>query len=126
MHDQRTAVQHWLYRCYGADGALLYIGITCRGYDRFDNHRRGTTWWPEVASHTIQTYENRADAQLAERQAIYREKPRYNVIHRRAGYLLCGPDPVPSSQPLTREAMEEAAIARIQQAWNDHQPRETR
>lgn len=117
MHDQPTAVPQWLYRCYDADGVLLYIGITQRGYDRFDNHRRSTAWWPEVASHTIQTYENRDEAQLAERHAIYREKPRYNVLHRRAGNLLCGTDPVPLSQPLMREAMEEAAIARIWDLW---------
>lgn len=111
--------QQWLYRLYDADGALLYIGITERGYDRFAAHRTKQAWWSEVAQHTIQAYATRADVEIAERHAIYREKPRYNIAHNSTGRRLYGTEPIPASEPLTREAYTAEALGRLLNAWDE-------
>lgn len=72
-----------LYRFYGQDGELLYVGITKRLQIRWREHARNyaTTWWPKVRSNTVHWYPNRAEAGRAERQAIRTEGPLYNVLH---------------------------------------------
>lgn len=107
----------WLYRLFNAAGDLLYVGVTQCGEERFTEHRKDKPWWPEVATHTIQIYDSRDAVLLAERLAIYREKPRYNVIHNATGRRLYGVEPIPASVPLTREAMERAARGRLCRAW---------
>jgi predicted GIY-YIG superfamily endonuclease len=72
-----------LYRFYGADGELLYVGITNRLQKRWREHSRhyAATWWPKVRSNTVHWYPNRTEAGRAEREAIRTEKPLYNVMH---------------------------------------------
>lgn len=74
-----------LYRCFGDDGALLYIGITSSTKTRMRLHARYTPWWSEVAEVTYESipggYEYRT-ANAVERAAIQAEHPRYNIAHR--------------------------------------------
>lgn len=75
--SSRTA----LYRFYGENDALLYVGITDHLGTRWHNHARKKPWWPEVRRQTAEWYPTRAEAAEAEIQAIRTEHPRHNVIH---------------------------------------------
>ena len=75
----RRDVEHVVYRCHDADGALLYIGATNSWSQRKCHHRRETPWWPDVAAVTREPYPNRALALAAERAAIRAENPLHNV-----------------------------------------------
>ncbi len=108
----------WLYRLFAHDGTLLYVGITRCVEERFAEHRKKRPWWPEVARHTVQTYASREDVELAERHAIYREKPLYNVVHNATGRRLYGPEPIPASEPLTPGAAKARTKARLREAFN--------
>lgn len=73
---RRTA----LYRLYDADGDLLYIGIGFNPVARYREHRKTKRWWPQVARREVTWYETRTAADMAEREAILAEDPRYNVL----------------------------------------------
>ncbi len=107
----------WLYRLYDAAGALLYVGVTQCGEERFAEHRAAKSWWPDVDRTTVQTYATRAEVLLAERQAIYREKPLHNIVHARTGRRLYGDEPIPLSEPLTQGAAHAAALDRLSAVW---------
>lgn len=70
-----------LYRLFDAEGALLYIGIAVDPNTRWRVHAGEKTWWTEVASKTVEWFQNRLLAQAAEAEAIAIEAPRYNVEH---------------------------------------------
>jgi hypothetical protein len=73
--SNRTA----LYRLYAADGTLLYIGVTGKLSVRFYSHSREKRWWPQVAGMRLAWYANKAEAEEAERAAIFSEDPVHNV-----------------------------------------------
>jgi predicted GIY-YIG superfamily endonuclease len=68
-----------LYRLYGADGTLLYVGITFDPKTRFWQHGDRKEWWWEVARNTVTWYRSRYDALRAETAAIKTERPLYNT-----------------------------------------------
>lgn len=68
-----------LYRFYDASGALLYVGITSRGPERFGAHRRTQPWWCDVTTCRIEHYPDRDSALAAESIAITREHPAHNI-----------------------------------------------
>jgi predicted GIY-YIG superfamily endonuclease len=70
-----------LYRMYGHDGALLYVGITCDIGSRFTTHSADKPWWTEVARIEIEHYPTREAALAAERAEIKARRPRWNIIH---------------------------------------------
>lgn len=70
-----------LYRFFGADRRLLYIGITSLGPNRWAEHERHREWWDQVASSTVQQFDSREDAHAAEVAAIRDEEPPYNLRH---------------------------------------------
>ena len=71
---------HRLYRCFDADGALLYIGVSKSWADRMYAHHLSKPWWGDVTRITL-TPATEADAYTWEREAIEAEHPRYNVVH---------------------------------------------
>jgi hypothetical protein len=73
------ARQPVVYRCFAADGQLLYVGQTIRASVRFADHRRDTPWWPEVARTTVEKFPTVSEALSAELLAIQDEQPLYNV-----------------------------------------------
>lgn len=75
------AVPTALYRLFGDDEALLYIGIAANFGDRWQRHGRQQPWWPEVRRQTVEWHPDRDSAEDAEAQAIRNERPRYNVIY---------------------------------------------
>lgn len=74
------AATHALYRFFDAEGELLYVGITMNPAARWPKHRGGKPWWAEVTDITLETFQARAEALAAERQAIKTEHPRYNIM----------------------------------------------
>lgn len=72
---------HALYRFYGADRDLLYIGISLHPFQRMGQHRTDKSWWGEVSKVTIDRYPSRQAVLAAERVAIKVENPKYNIVH---------------------------------------------
>lgn len=72
--SERTAV----YRIYGADSELLYVGITKDFGARWAQHAAKQPWWPEVARQTVDWHESREAALAEEARAIKAEGPRHN------------------------------------------------
>lgn len=67
-----------LYRCYGLDGTLMYIGKTCNLQRRITQHRSETPWWFAVETMLIQRYRNRNVLHQDELRAINAEQPFFN------------------------------------------------
>lgn len=76
-------IQTALYRHFGADGSLLYVGISLSWPARTKAHSRSSHWFDQVARVEVERYPNRAAALEAEREAIKREGPKHNVVHNR-------------------------------------------
>jgi predicted GIY-YIG superfamily endonuclease len=68
-----------LYRLYGHDSELLYVGITEAPARRMAHHADTQPWWPEVVRKTMAWYPTRSEADEAETAAIDAEKPKYNL-----------------------------------------------
>lgn len=71
---ERTA----LYRLYGNDQQLLYVGISQDPARRFTDHT-SKPWWPAVTQQEITWYSTHSEARAAEVEAIKSEKPIHNV-----------------------------------------------
>jgi Nuclease subunit of the excinuclease complex len=68
-----------LYRFFDADGALLYVGKSINVWRRLGAHRRGSEFYPEAASVTLQRgFGSESELAAAEAAAIRAERPRYN------------------------------------------------
>lgn len=70
-----------LYRHFASDGSLLYIGISLSWPERTKAHAQKSRWFDLVARVEIENYPDRDAALKAEREAIQREKPKFNVVH---------------------------------------------
>jgi predicted GIY-YIG superfamily endonuclease len=87
-----TGVENWppkgrqcLYRHFGPDGTLLYIGITNNFAKRQSSHLREALWASHISRISVTAFESRADVEAAEEQAIISEKP---LMNRSVGGLL--------------------------------------
>lgn len=69
-----------VYRCFDADGALLYIGHSARILGRLEEHAIDKTWFSRIAQVTVEHFPSRAEASAAEAVAIEAEAPSMNVI----------------------------------------------
>jgi hypothetical protein len=69
---------HHLYRHFDAAGKLLYVGISFFTIVRLCDHRHESAWFWRIARVEFTGYAAAADARLAERLAILREKPLHN------------------------------------------------
>jgi hypothetical protein len=79
MRAQDTAR---VYRIYGANNRLLYVGMSANPLLRLDQHSRASAWADEATSVTIGERKTKADALLEEADAIRSEKPVFNTNHR--------------------------------------------
>jgi len=75
---------HTLYRFFGHDGRLLYVGITADPGVRWKAHAKDKPWWAEVANVTVEPYDSREAVLAAETAAIASEGPLYNVMHNKS------------------------------------------
>jgi uncharacterized protein YlzI (FlbEa/FlbD family) len=72
-----TATQ--VYRCFDADGSLLYVGVSLHAATRFGQHRQAHEWWSDVATIRVETFPTRREALDREAEAIREEAPHHNV-----------------------------------------------
>lgn len=88
-----TKLPTHLYRCYAADGSLLYVGITHDLQARMAKHKNPTGavlhcpaahLWTLMDRWESESYPNRTEALAAERAAIRTEHPALNVQNRKA------------------------------------------
>src|SRR3990167_7345586 len=76
-----------LYRLYTAGMELLYIGVSSRVECRICcEHFVDKHWFCEVEKATFEHFELRWQAEEAEKLAIQRECPLYNVAHNEMPY----------------------------------------
>ncbi|MEV8324549.1 GntR family transcriptional regulator [Kitasatospora sp. NPDC056731] len=78
LAQRRTA----LYRLYGPDGGLLYVGITHDLEQRWEDHRYWKEWWHLVHRSAIEWFPSRASALSVERAVVATESPRFDKTHR--------------------------------------------
>lgn len=71
-------MMNFLYRLYGSDSELLYVGITTDPTTRFNDHRRLQPWGGEVARYEIETFSSWEDAAVEEQRQIAALCPRHN------------------------------------------------
>jgi len=67
-----------LYRMFSATEELVYVGITYDFARRLSEHRRRSTWFPEVARWDTEAYGERRLAKDVESEIIKRERPKFN------------------------------------------------
>lgn len=84
LADRRSAGSRgpvWLYRLYDRQGDLLYIGQSSDVDRRLAEHAANQPWWAEVDLDRTTRVEcaTRAEALLAERDAIRSDRPRCNI-----------------------------------------------
>lgn len=73
-----------LYRFYDKQGTLIYVGITLDPPARFRSHTHTQNWWDQVSEIRIGLQPDRPSVLVAEKDAIRREGPRYNITHNTA------------------------------------------
>ena len=116
LRDDELVRPHSVYRCYAADGSLLYVGCASDVEGRMFHHLHRCNAWKQpngtlrrhMAHWDAVEYPTKAEARAAERSAIANERPLLNKQHnptrfRReptgSAYALVAP-----VHPLTREA----------------------
>lgn len=70
---------HQLYRHWGKNGDLLYVGISLSAVNRLSQHK-DSFWFDEIEKVTIESFANREVLKLAEIEAIRNERPLHNKI----------------------------------------------
>jgi hypothetical protein len=72
-----------LYRHYGPKDELLYVGVSISTLVRLGQHRDCSEWFNKIKRVEIQQFESREKALAAEREAIEKERPHFNVHHKK-------------------------------------------
>lgn len=70
-----------LYRHFADNGSLLYVGISLSWPARTKAHASGSRWFDQVTKVEIEHFPTREAALDAEREAIKRERPAFNIVH---------------------------------------------
>lgn len=76
-----------LYRHFGADGELLYVGVTSRIPSRIKDHSKQSHWWLNISRIELEHFDSREAVLEAERAAIINEKPKHNIHHARGSVV---------------------------------------
>ncbi len=74
-------MDQYLYRLFGADGTLLYTGVSDDWTRRLRQHWQTKQWAVEILRVTLEIYPDRVAVLAAERKAIKAEKPQFNIQH---------------------------------------------
>lgn len=96
----------YLYRHFDASGPLLYIGVSLSVMRRLEQHKDCSSWFKTISNITIESFPTRNDALKAERSAILKEKPLYNIM---------GSKSDPKDDAASREESRRALLRRIVQ-----------
>lgn len=68
-----------LYRHYDENGTLLYVGVSLSAINRLAQHRSSAIWYDQIAKIEIETYPDRKSVLRAEKDAIQKEHPLFNI-----------------------------------------------
>jgi excisionase family DNA binding protein len=79
-----------LYRHYNTDGELLYVGISLNAFARLVGHRDHSTWFADISRVELEAFETKEAALEAEKIAIQKERPTFNVQHNPVASLKSG------------------------------------
>ena len=91
MRKELLAKPTQLYRHFGAEDELLYVGISLRSMKRLVEHRQNSDWFDEIIRVDIEHFPDRESAMDAERKAVQEENPRYNKRLKKPKSLLSEP-----------------------------------
>lgn len=72
---------HQLYRHYGEDGELLYVGRSLSAVHRLKQHARTAHWFDAIRRVEIDPYPTREAVKQAERELIKLLRPKFNLQH---------------------------------------------
>jgi hypothetical protein len=75
-----------LYRHFNEEGLLLYVGVTLSPLARLAGHRTKASWFPDIATITIERFQTKQSAVDAEWNAILFERPKFNKNGPTANY----------------------------------------
>ena len=76
--EERETPGHFVYRCYSATRAPLYVGMSGALELRLIDHRRTSSWWALAEYIAVSRYDSNGEARKAETAAIEAERPAYN------------------------------------------------
>lgn len=71
----------YLYRAYGPQNQLLYVGISGNWSERLHSHEKTSEWMELTDVVKLERFATREDVEKAERQAIVTEAPIFNKVH---------------------------------------------
>jgi hypothetical protein len=77
--EQGIEPQGYLYRHYGADGDLLYVGQTMSAWSRNAHHLTKANWRNFICLILVEPFATREEALAAEDEAIRAEFPKHNI-----------------------------------------------
>ena len=77
-----------LYRHYDAEGKLLYVGVSLSPAARTYQHSKSAHWFRDISRIDVEWHDDREKAMCAERLAIRKENPAYNICLNN----VCSPD----------------------------------
>lgn len=94
LPDAELNRPHSVYRCYAADGSLLYVGCAADVEGRMFHHLHLCNAWKQpngtlrrhMARYDETRYPTKAEARAAERRAITTERPLLNKQHNPARF----------------------------------------
>lgn len=69
-----------LYRHFDEDGVLLYVGVSYNAMMRTYQHV-DKEWFCAIKTITVEKFQTRTEAIVAEKDAIKKEAPKYNFIY---------------------------------------------
>lgn len=79
MNEEIQTMTHDLYRHFDAKGNLLYVGVSLSAVQRLQQHKNQANWYNDVARIQVEKFPSRPAVLRAERIAIRKEKPLYNI-----------------------------------------------
>ena len=72
--------EHILYRHFDIFNNLLYVGISNNHLARLSQHKC-SAWFTKIQTVTLERFVDRESCEIAEVDAINKEKPLYNIQH---------------------------------------------
>lgn len=93
----------FVYRAFGTNGRLLYVGISDNWRARLRGHEKSSDWWAYVIRVDAELYESRHQAFAVESWALRYESPLWNSEEQWRWVPFILPRPIEKmSKPVTR------------------------
>lgn len=70
-----------LYRHFDRAGKLLYVGVSISALNRLSAHKQHAHWFWSIARVEVASYPTREASLEAEKNAIQKEHPLFNIVH---------------------------------------------